>query len=223
MSFRAHQAISWIFTILAFALFFISLRADDDTEAREALWLADHAKLEHKVKTLVIGDVDLKDVTVDQALDFLRSQSKFAAPDHQAINFFIPHEYQSQLKGIKFTVNLKNATVEDVLLKFPLMLRPYVGDLVVTLEPNNGDSMCSRTFTVPDNRLAINDSMLIDQDKQTYNVRSLFQAKGIQFPPGTSAVYTLPTKSLTVVLVYPEEIIHVDELLVYGFKDIKSP
>jgi hypothetical protein len=133
----------------------------------------------------------------------------------------VPSEYQSELKGVKFSVSLKNATVENVLLKFPLMLRPSIGDVVVTLEPFGDESMCSRTFTVPDNRLAINDSMLIDKDKQIYDVRSLFQAKGIKFPPGTSAVYTVPAKTLTVVLVYPEEIIHVDELLVFGFKSTK--
>ncbi len=101
------------------------------------------------------------------------------------------------------------------------MLRPSVGDFVVTLEPHPWDAIYSRTFTVPDNRLEINDSMLIDKDKQIYDVRPLFQAKGIKFPPGTSALYALPLKSLTVTLVYPDEIIHVDELLVYGFKDTK--
>jgi len=218
MNYRALQAALCIFLGAIFT--FISARADDD-QAREALWLADHFKLEHEVKTLVIGDVDLQGVTVDQALDFLRQRSKIVATDHTSINFAVPREYQQELKDIKFSVKLKNATVEDVLRKFPMMLRPSIGDFVVTLEPYSGDGAYSRTFNVPDNSLAINPSMLIDKDKQIYDVHSLFQAKGIQFPSGMSAFYNLPEKKLTVVLVYPEEIIRVDELLVYGFKNVQ--
>jgi len=195
-------------------------QTDDEAQAQEALWLTDRAKLKHKVHTMVIGDVDLKDVTVDQVLDFLRHKSRSADPDHQAINFV--NQVQPELKAKKFSVKLSQATVGDVLTK----IMHYTGigysisDFVVVLDMTGGDGAYTRTFAVRDNLLAINPSMLIDRDKQIYDVSSLFKAKGIQFSPGESAVYTLPAKSLTVVLDYPEEIIRVDELLVFGFKDV---
>jgi hypothetical protein len=114
-------------------------------------------------------------------------------------------------------VKLKNATVEDVLDHLP-MVGATIGDFTVDLEDSWGDRIYSRTFHVPDNVLAINPSMLIDKDRQIYDVKSLFEGKGIKFPPGTSAVYVLPAKTLAVILIYPEDIIHVDELLVFGFK-----
>ncbi len=63
--------------------------------------------------------------------------------------------------------------------------------------------------------------MLIDKNKQLYDVRPLFQAKGIKFPAGMSAIYNLPAKTLTTVTVYPEEAIHMEELVVFGFNSGK--
>ena len=216
MNSRVLRAALWIFTCTVFIL--TSVRADDDAQAREALWLADHAKLKHKVDTLVIGDVNLKDATIDQVLDFLRRQSKLADSDHQGVNFV--NGIQRELRFKKISIKLKDATIPEVLQQFPFTAYS-VGDFVVSLRTENETGLSYRTFTVPDNRLAINDSMIIDKDKQTYDVRVLFEAKGIHFQPGTSAIYTLPAKSLTVVQVDPEDIIRIDELLVFGFKSLK--
>jgi hypothetical protein len=218
MTRRAKQAALWISVSLTFVLIFTLAHADNDDQATEALWLADHAKLVHKVNTLVIGDVDLKDVTVNQALDFLRRQSKIFDPDHQGINFVSDDNY---LRGTpNISVKLRHATVENVLERFP-MTEISIGDFVVTLCGMGDEKMWSRSFHVSDNVLAINPSMLVDKDKQIYDVRPLFQAKGIGFPPGAQAIYTLPAKTLTVVFLNDEDAIRVEELLVFGFKNVK--
>jgi len=215
MSRRAKQAVLWTFAALVLCT--PSIRASDvpDAQETEALWLADHDKLVHKVQTLVIGDVNLKEVTGPQLLDFVRRQSKLFDPDHQGVNIV---NSWPELDSIKLDVKLKHATVEQVLHSIP-MCRVDVGDFVVELEPEGDEEMWSRTFNVPDNVLPINPSMLTDKRKQIYDVRPLFEAKGIKFPPGTSADYDLPAKTLTVILPDSEEIIHVDRILVFGFKN----
>lgn len=189
--------------------------ADDesDQQAKEALWLTEHAELKHKVETWGVGDVDLKNVTIEQVLSFLRRCTRAIDPDHEGINFVAKGQ---SFDGRRFDLNLQNATVADVLSHLKLT-RYTIGDSTVTVEGQGDEEAWSRTFHVRDNALAINPSMLIDKDKQLYDVKSLFEAKGLKFPPGTSAIYDLPSKSLKVVTVDPEDLIRIDELLVYGF------
>jgi hypothetical protein len=212
MTCRGSQALSWLFADVVFALALTVVRADS-----EALWLTDYAKLVHKVKTLVIGDVDLKDATLKQVFDFLGRQSRRSDPEHQGINFVFLSENRSEVKALKFSVKLKHATVEDVLGQIP-MLHVTIGDFIVGLRFGGEDGLYSRTFSVPDNLLAINDSMILDRIQNTCDARSLFEAKGIRFPPGTSAVYSLRAKSLAVTSSDPEQIIRVDECSIFGFK-----
>jgi hypothetical protein len=204
--------------VIAFSL--IPIRAEDETQANFALFLADREKLIHKVDTLVIGDVDFKDVTIKQAAHFLHNQSVAFDPDHQGVNIFYSNENGSDLDSLRFSVKLKHATVSDVLQHFPMVRADY-GDFVVELRRVGCEDAYSRTFIVPDNVLAINPSMLIDKKKQIYDVRPLFQAKGVKFPPAAQAVYSLPAKSLTVILVEPDEFLRVEELLIFGFKNVK--
>jgi hypothetical protein len=60
--------------------------------------------------------------------------------------------------------------------------------------------------------------MLIDKDKQTYNVRPLLEAEGFKFPPAASATYVAPAKKLSIVTTDPEQLIQIDEFLVFGTK-----
>jgi hypothetical protein len=173
----------------------------------------------HKVRTLKIGDIDLKDATLSETIEFLRQQSRIHDPIHQGINFVILGD-QPELESIKVNASIKLATVADVPDRIP-MIGFTIGDFVVGLRIESGDGLYVRTFDIPDNALAINPSMLVDKDKRTYDVSPLFEAKGVRFSPGASAIYSLRDRKLKVVSGDPEQIIRIDELMVYGFKYVK--
>ena len=215
MSRRGKRVALWISASLAVALHLVRASDVPNTQETEALWLVDHANLVHKVKTLEIGDVNLKGVTVAQVLDFLHRRSKLSDRDHQGINLVAKHT--PELDSIIVDLELKHATVQGVIDHLP-DVTDDIGDFVVTVRMGGDEEFYSRTFNVPDNLLTINPSMIVDKQKRTYDIRPLLELKGIHFPPGGSAVYDLPAKTLTVVLPDPEEIVHVDEILVFGFK-----
>jgi len=207
-----------LMTICLVAMY-ASTRAEDDKQVQDALWLADHAKLEHKVNTWRLGNVDMKRVPFDQVVDFLRHRTQAIDPEHRGINFVA--QSTPDLHAMIFTVKLTDPTVADVLNQLP-MVGYTIGDFSIDLEDSWGDRMFSYTLHVPDNALAINPSMLIDGQKQTYDAKSLLESKGVRFPPGTSATYELPTKSLTMIMTSREDFVFIKELLVYGFKNVPA-
>ena len=219
MAQRANLAALLIWPIL-FATF-ADLQADDDYQAKEALWLTDHAHLVKKLETLVIGDVDFKNATADEVLDFIRSNSKAADPDHLGINIMADTNCLFILRSRTYDMHLKRATIRDVINQLHALLRVSAGDFIVKLSMPGDEEMWERVYPVADNTLAINESMLIDKDKLIYNVRPLFETKGIKFPSGTCAIYDLPNKKLIIRAINEETLIRIDEILIFGFKTIK--
>jgi len=197
--------LSTIFIFLAL-MASLALYADTENGADLVLKITDHARLLHKMRDLVIDQIDFKNLSIQDAVRSLATTTKRCDPQHEGINFVLTRSDLPQ----RITLKLKNATVRDIIGHMGLAY--FVERFAVSLYYDNGDGLCSRTYLVSSKFFQISPNNEFDKNKGTYDVRKQLEIKGIHFPPGTDANYTPATKTLRVVDTYPE-VLAVDDLL----------
>jgi len=184
-----------IFLFLSLAASLAS-RADDESGAYLALQIVDHAKLVHKVKTLVIDQINWNNLSFQEAVKSLAAATKRSDPEHQGINFVI---CRPDVPTSAITLHLKNVTVPEVLsdIRGQPSLVYSIGTFAVSLDYDNGCGLSIRSYLVSSKFFQIGPD---DKPNEgTYDVKRQLAEKGIHFAPGTSAIYTPATKTLCVV------------------------
>lgn len=188
-----HLKIGLAFIVAALIILPI-LHADDLSDARAA----SHHRLVHKVLQLVIKNVDLKNVTIEEALQYIRVESKKSDPENQGINFVLT---KGRYPAGKITIKMDSATVRDVLEQIQNQT-DYdfgIGDFAVNLWYESGDGMSLRYFAVSPDFFDLGQAKIIDKNKQIYDVTELLMAKGVSFASGQYAYYQLGNKQLKAV------------------------
>jgi len=194
-----------IFLFLALTTM-LALRADDESGGDLVLKVMDHAKLLHKMKTLVIDQIDWKNLSVQDAVKSLAAATKRCDPQHEGINFVLTRTDLPQ----RITLKLRNASVREIIEDMGLAY--FVERFAISLFYDNGEGLCSSTYLVSSKFFQTGPDNVLDKKMGTYEVRKQLETKGIHFPPGTLAIYTPATKTLRVVNTY-QEVLAVDDLL----------
>src|ERR1700723_167543 len=87
-----------LFGACLFAASFCFAKASDD--ATESSWLQKdylrhHAEMMHKVRTLIIPEVDWESISFRQALEDLAFKCQRADPTYQGIHFIVDHTWKT--------------------------------------------------------------------------------------------------------------------------------
>jgi hypothetical protein len=205
-----------LFVICLFAASLCFAKASDDaTEPRwlQKDYLAHHAEMMHKVRTLTIPEVDWEKVGFRQALEDLAFKCQRADPTHQGIHFIVERSWKNAFHP-HLTLHGKDQPVIDILRQLG-EFRITDGD--VCFFDDGGEGFMVSTFCVPQGYLGLHAPMLVTDghdtlDMRTVDARDQLAAKGVPFPAGGTAVYLTKQSKLIVRGGY-ETIEGVDELL----------
>ncbi len=196
-----------IFRLLpALLLLLAVLRADATIEEEQALARADFAKIKSQLNSITFDKFELKDATLAEAVEFLRQKCKAADPSHHGVNFVI-EPTELPFKG-KVSLDLEHVTLKQTLRA----LRKKTGYSYVPQQfaiflshPPYGCGLYSREFQVPKGFFSVKATAL--------DVKHQLSAKGVVFPPGTSAEYTPGKSQLVMVTADLDEMEKVEDLL----------
>jgi len=167
-----------------------------------------------KLKTIILPKVEFEDTSLEEAVDFLRVQSKEldtaeTDPSRKGVNFVIrlprpapggnPAPGSLRVKELR----LRNVPL-DVTLKYiceSTRLRYKVDDFAVTLVPQSSqDDLFHRTFRVPE-----------DFGSSLVSIQDLLKTCGINFGEGASAKLISPGE--LAVVNTPTELDKIEELI----------
>ena len=191
-------------------------------EEQAPITAASDFDIDQKLKSIFLS-LDFTDVSIEQATNFLYTESKrLDEPTHKGIPFIIQPDASASAKTI--TLSLNNVPVVEALRYICQLanVKYKVQDYAVSIVPfsANTEDLISRTFVVqpsfvappeatptPDTGIGggapirpIAQLAPVDQSTVDVNsVQSVLEAKGVIFPPGASAVYTPATNTLTIV------------------------
>ena len=195
-------------------------------EAQPILKAETNFDIDQKLKSIFVS-LDFTDVSIEQATNFLYTESKrLDEPTHKGIPFIIQPDASSTAKPITLTLN--NVPVGEALRYICQLanVKYKVQDYAVSIVPFTAstDDLISRVFIVPPSFVqppetagrgcrecsvahAIRTSArsrpllrrLAPAGGDDNSVQSVLEAKGVKFPPGASAVYTPTTNALTIV------------------------
>jgi len=179
--------------------------------------------IDQKLKSIFVS-LDFTDVTIEQATNFLYTESKrLDEPTHKGIPFIIQPDASTSAKTI--TLSLNNVPVADALRYICQLadVKYKVQDYAVSIVPFTAstDDLISRTFVVQPSFVAPTEGAAAGADNNNAapsvrpiapiagaaaapsndldSVQAVLEAKGVKFPAGASAVYTPATNTLTVV------------------------
>jgi general secretion pathway protein D len=189
-------------------------------EAQAPLTRATNFDIDQKLNSIFLS-LDFTNVSIEEATDYLYSKSKeLDEPSHKGIPFIIQPDASSSAKPI--TLSLNNVPVGEALRYICQLanVKYKVQDYAISIVPFNAsiDDMISRNFIVPPTFVAPSENATPDTTQGNPNLRpinpnlgggptiaaaastqSVLESKGVKFPPGSSAVYTPTTNTLTVV------------------------
>jgi general secretion pathway protein D len=190
-------------------------------ESQPALTRSTSFGLEQKLNSIFLS-LDFDGASIEEATNFLSSESKRLDPEHKGVNFIIQPDASTSAKPITLTLN--NVPLGEA-LRYVCQLanvKYKVQDYAISIVPfnENTDDLISRTFnvqpsfvtppaenTAPDNsgggtgtrRPIVPNIAIAPSSEESDTVRAALEAKGVKFAPGASAVYTATTGQLTVV------------------------
>jgi general secretion pathway protein D len=173
--------------------------------------------INQKLKSIFVT-LDFTDVTIEQATNFLYTESKrLDEPSHKGIPFIIEPEASASAKPI--TLALNNVPVGEA-LRYACQLanvKYKIQDYAISIVPFSAstDDLISRVFIVPPSFVQPTEASTDPNQETNPNIRpttpnapakpgadsvqAILEAKGVKFPPGASAVYTPTTNALTIV------------------------
>lgn len=190
--------------------------------AQPVLTRLNNFDIDQKLKSIILPSLDFTDVTIEQATNFLFTESKrLDEPTHKGIPFIIQPDASDTAKTI--TLSLNNVPVGEA-LRYVCQLanvKYKVQDYAISIVAFNAstEDLISRTFVVQPSFITAPETATPDSGLQGGSVRpvnplagapptrnqplngvqSVLEAKGVRFPNGASAVYTPATNTLTVV------------------------
>lgn len=179
--------------------------------------------IDQKLKSIRLPSLDFTDVTIEQATNFLTTESKrLDEPTHKGISFIIQPDASDSAKTI--TLSLSDVPVGEALRYICQLanVKYKVQDYAISVVAFNAstDDLISRTFVVQPSFIAPPEAPASDVAAQGASVRpvvplsgnaaaprssdlnsvqAVLEAKGVKFFNGGSAVYTPATNTLTVV------------------------
>jgi general secretion pathway protein D len=193
-------------------------------ESQPAIVAKTNFSIDQKLSSIFIPSIDFTGASIEDATSFLSSESKRLDPDHKGVNFIIQPEASTSAKPI--TLQLSNVPLGEA-LRYVCQLagvKDKVEDYAVSIVPFNAntDDLISRIFNVQPSFVAppaentdntnpaaggaagrpINPNIApptTTTEEGGDTVLAALEAKGVKFPPGSSAVYTPTTGQLTVV------------------------
>lgn len=197
-------------------------------------------RLEHKLKNIIIDKIDFDDVSVDEALEFLRekvaNQDVFELdPKKKGVNFVVRKPYDETVRDEELAqdagltdyesprvkqLKLSNVPLATVLqyITEQSRLRYKIDDHAVTLLPvgrGESDDILTRRWRVGPKFFA-DLSGGLGYDGRALRARKplkeLFQEAGIDFPDGASAHF-IPTSRYVIVSNTPQNLDLVDQLM----------
>ncbi len=180
-------------------------------------------RLDQKLRSLVIKQVDFNDATIEDAVRFLTDQSRLVDSEGTGINFLIRNEQVKQ-QGKTFSLKLSNVPVGEVLRYITNLagVRYRLEEFAVFIVPlsDRNETLVTREFPVRatffDTETSGGDSTdagagggrrrvvtTVDSDSAAAagagdQVRKALEARGVQFSEGATAIYSRATGILTV-------------------------
>lgn len=176
-----------------------------------------------KLRSLVLPVVSLEDVTLREAVDFLRGQSVALDeaeidPALRGVNFVV--DVPETVAATRFDVELRNVPLETVLRYINEATRTVasVEPFAVTIRPVNsagGSELVSRTYRVPPDFLtaghgggadpsAAQDPFAIQPERSSglvarrLSAQEVLESRGVSFPDGASASFSAADSTLRV-------------------------
>jgi hypothetical protein len=170
---------------LAFALLSVFARGNEAIPAWvDQKYLARHAEMMHKVRTLIIPKVDWSNLPLRAAIEDIAYKCQLADPTHQGIHFVIDHRI-TPMTAARVTYQGENIPLLEILKE--------MGDFSVTDEDvylfDAGEGMVIHTFYVPTSFFSTQSGS---------DAQHQLMAKGVRFPAGETASYNPDTKKLVV-------------------------
>ena len=193
-------------------------------EEQPAITKSNNFDIDQKLKGVVLPSLDFTDVTIEQATNFLYTESKrLDEPTHKGIPFIIQPNASDSAKTI--TLSLNNVPVGEALRYICQLanVKYKVQDYAISIVPFNAsiEDLISRTFVVQPSFVAPPETAASDaagggggtsarplppitaattKGPSLSGVQGVLEAKGVKFSAaGSSAVYTQATNTLTVV------------------------
>jgi len=185
---------------------------------------SNRAKLENKLKTIVIDKVDFNKADIGDVIQFLAKKSKELDPDKVGINFVLAdlsHLPPQDHIHREVSVTLENVPIEE-LLKYIIEqtnLQYSVEEYAVNIRPavDESETLTVRTYLVSAQFLEMisqargNGSGAPTGDAQV-DFKQPLTNLGIRFPVGATATY-LPESSKLVVRDTPEQLDSIAKLI----------
>lgn len=182
--------------------------------------------ISEKMKTILFPLVDLENVGIEEAIDFLRVQSKqldntTTNPAEKGFNLVLnlgnqDSEIGQRVRGYRFDLKLKNVPLDQVLQYICDQTRTQysVDEFAVTLRPLGADGaeLIGRTYKVPPDFLSAENvgaastassDPFADEPEEGLTARRMtaldkLRSYGISFPEGAKATYNANTSSIFV-------------------------
>jgi general secretion pathway protein D len=179
-----------------------------------------------KMKTILFPLVDLENVGIEEAVDFLRLQSKqldntTTNPAEKGFNIVLnlgnqDSEIGQRVRGYRFDLKLKNVPLDQILQYICDQTRTQfsIDEFAITLRPTGADGaeLIGRTYKVPPDFLsaenvgaaaAASSDPFADAPEEGLNARRMtaldkLRAYGVSFPDGAKATYNANTSSIFV-------------------------
>lgn len=198
----------------------------------------DNATINNKVHSLMIPHIKLENVSVAEAVDYLKQKSREQDPLQKGINIFLklPDSEASLLPSSKPPETLISLELNEVPLyvaldyvarqaNLLLKIDPYAVALLPVSTPN--DVLIVKEYEVPPHFFSINEQFLSNQAitseeaKKCYQAKEYFESQGINFPPEASANY-LPSSGKLIVRANQENLDLIDILVSAAKKNTPS-
>lgn len=180
--------------------------------------------LMNKIDSIIVPVVDFENVTIEEAVDFLRAQSVALDPEtdpaRKGVNFVIDlgpanSEVASQVRASRINLQLRNVPISQILQYVGEVTRTSYTpqDWAVVIRPRGMEAleMISRTFQVPPDFLSVantdgsgsDDPFSVDSGNEGLLARRLtpeevLKSKGVTFPEGASAHFNVANSTLQI-------------------------
>lgn len=182
--------------------------------------------ISEKMKTVLFPLIDLENVGIEEAIDFLRVQARqldntTTNPTEKGFNLVLnlgnqDSEIGQRVRGYRFDLKLKNVSLDQVLQCICDQTRTQyaVDDFAVTLRPLGADGaeLIGRTYKVPPDFLSADNvdatsstpsDPFAEEPEEGLTARRMtaldkLRSYGISFPEGAKATYNANTSSVFV-------------------------
>jgi general secretion pathway protein D len=175
--------------------------------------------LQAKLHHIILPVVQLEDVTLDEAVDYIKERSRDADPDHEGVNIVLKlsnsdletEEKKSLSSPLSLQKNILHLNLElhEVPLEVALQYLAEQADLKLEVEPyavslialsRSTETLLTQEYDLPSSFFPNKEESL-----SPLTVKNFFQSQGMEFPEGSSATYS-PTFNKLVVRNRPENL-----------------